>query len=113
MPLNSRLMDCIFYCYQRRLRPDLFIGIIAYIVISAIQVAGGFIDFQMGFAIANVIHPQTGAQSPLFGQFFNVLAMLLLLTVNGNHMLLDGIFYSYRFIPIDTALAILRKERLN
>lgn len=77
----------------------LFIGIIAYIVISAIQVAGGFIDFQMGFAIANVIDPQTGAQSPLLGQFFNVLAMLLLLTLNGHHMLLDGIFIVIALYP--------------
>ena len=36
---------------------------------SAIQIAGGFIDFQMGFAMANVIDPQTGAQSPLMGQY--------------------------------------------
>ena len=34
-----------------------------------LQVAGAFIDFQMGFAIANVIDPQTGAHSPLTGQF--------------------------------------------
>ncbi|BAQ10531.1 flagellar biosynthesis protein flir [Bacillus sp. OxB-1] len=79
----------------------LFIGIIAYIIMAAIQIAGGFIDFQMGFAIANVIDPQTGAQSPLLGQFFNALAILLLLALNGHHMLLDGIFYSYRFLPID------------
>ena len=79
----------------------LFIGIIAYIIMAAIQIAGGFIDFQMGFAIANIIDPQTGAQSPLFGQFFNSLAMLLLLALNGHHLLLDGIFYSYQFLPID------------
>ncbi|PIC75220.1 flagellar biosynthetic protein FliR [Sporosarcina sp. P26b] len=78
----------------------LSIGIAAFIIMSAIQVAGGFIDFQMGFAIANVIDPQTGAQSPLLGQFLNSLAMLLLLVVNGHHMLLDGIFYSYDFVPI-------------
>lgn len=78
----------------------LFIGIAAFIMMSAIQIAGGFIDFQMGFAIANVIDPQTGAQSPLLGQFFNSLAMLLLLVLNGHHMLLDGIFYSYEFVPI-------------
>ncbi|MGN7386801.1 flagellar biosynthetic protein FliR [Sporosarcina sp. SAFN-015] len=90
----------------------LFIGVIAYIVMSAIQIAGGFIDFQMGFAIANVIDPQTGAQSPLLGQFFNVLAMLLLLTLNGHHMLLDGIFYSYRFIPIDMLWPAYGDERL-
>lgn len=90
----------------------LFIGVIAYIVMSAIQIAGGFIDFQMGFAIANVIDPQTGAQSPLLGQFFNVLAILLMLTLNAHHMLLDGIFYSYRFIPIDTLWPAFGDERL-
>lgn len=79
----------------------LYIGLIAYIIMAAIQIAGGFIDFQMGFAIANVIDPQTGAQSPLLGQFFNSLALLLLLALNGHHLLLDGIFYSYQYLPID------------
>ncbi len=90
----------------------LFIGIIAFIVMSAIQIAGGFIDFQMGFAIANVIDPQTGAQSPLLGQFFNSLAILLLLALNGHHMLLDGIFYSYQFIPADQLWPAFGQEGL-
>ncbi|WP_419961639.1 flagellar biosynthetic protein FliR [Psychrobacillus sp. BM2] len=79
----------------------LFIGLLAYIIMSAIQIAGGFIDFQMGFAMANVIDPQTGAQSPLVGQFLNTLALLLLLALNGHHLLLDGIFYSYQFMPME------------
>jgi len=37
----------------------LFIGFLAYMLFSAVQVAGGLIDFQMGFAIANVVDPQT------------------------------------------------------
>jgi flagellar biosynthesis protein FliR len=79
----------------------LCIGFIAYMVISAIQVAGGFIDFQMGFAIANIIDPQTGAQSPIVGQYLYTFALLFMLSVNGHHLLLDGIYYSYRFIPLD------------
>ena len=47
----------------------LLLGLIAYIMVSAVQIAGSFIDFQMGFAIANIIDPQTGAQTPLMGQF--------------------------------------------
>lgn len=54
----------------------LLLGLMGYIIMSAIQIAGSFIDFQMGFAIANIIDPQTGAQSPLIGQFFNMLALL-------------------------------------
>lgn len=79
----------------------LMIGFFAYMILSAIQIAGGFIDFQMGFAIANVIDPQTGAQSPITGQYFYIITILFLLSVNGHHLLLDGIYYSYEFIPID------------
>ncbi|AIF43746.1 flagellar biosynthetic protein FliR [Virgibacillus sp. SK37] len=79
----------------------LLVGLIAYILLSAIQIAGGFIDFQMGFAIANVVDPQTGAQSPLMGQYFYIIALLFLLSVNGHHLLIDGIYNSYQFIPID------------
>lgn len=81
----------------------LFVGFIAYLILSAIQIAGGFIDFQMGFAIANVIDPQTGAQSPLTGQYFYIISLLFLLSVNGHHLLIDGIYYSYQFVPIDQA----------
>lgn len=79
----------------------LMLGLIAYIILAALQIAGGFIDFQMGFAIANVIDPQTGAQSPLIGQYFYTIALLFLLTVDGHHLLLNGIFYSYQTIPIE------------
>ncbi|WP_442599514.1 flagellar biosynthetic protein FliR [Neobacillus sp. D3-1R] len=79
----------------------IMIGFVAYMMLSAIQVAGGLIDFQMGFAIANVIDPQTGAQSPLMGQYFYTIALLFLLTINGHHLLIDGIFHSYQFISLE------------
>ncbi len=79
----------------------LMLGLAAAMVMSAVQIAGGFIDFQMGFAMANIIDPQTGAQSPLMGQFLNFLSLLLLLAINGHHLILDGIYYSYQFIPLE------------
>lgn len=56
----------------------LFIGFLAYMLFSAVQVAGGLIDFQMGFAIANVVDPQTGTQSPLTGQYLNIIALFFI-----------------------------------
>lgn len=79
----------------------ILIGFVAYIIMSAIQIAGGFIDFQMGLAIANVVDPQTGSQSPLMGQYLYTIALFFLLSLNGHHLLLDGIYYSYQFIPLD------------
>ncbi|HLS20399.1 MAG TPA: flagellar biosynthetic protein FliR [Bacillota bacterium] len=84
----------------------LLIGFIAYMVLSAVQIAGGFIDFQMGFAIANVVDPQTGAQSPIIGQYFYIFALLFLLAVNGHHLIIDGMFFSYQIIPLDTFISL-------
>jgi flagellar biosynthetic protein FliR len=81
----------------------LFLGFIAYLILSAIQTAGGFIDFQMGFGMVNVMDPQTGAQSPIMGQYMYIIALLFLLSVNGHHLILDGIYYSYQFISLDQA----------
>ncbi|MCA0969126.1 flagellar type III secretion system protein FliR [Halobacillus litoralis] len=82
------------------------VGLLAYIILGAIQIAGGFIDFQMGFAIANVVDPQTGAQSPLIGQYLYMITLLFILAVNGHHLMMDGVFYSYELIPIDQFLPL-------
>lgn len=79
----------------------LSIGFIASIILYALQVAGGFIDLQMGFAIANVFDPQTGIQSPLIGRYLYIFAILFLLSIDAHHMILNGIYESYQFAPID------------
>ena len=99
-------MDQYVFLLLKEVIVGLLIGLIAYIIVSAIQIAGGFIDFQMGFAIANVVDPQTGAQSPLIGQYFYIIALLFLLSVDGHHLMLDGIFFSYELIPIEQFISI-------
>ncbi|MFC0188881.1 flagellar biosynthetic protein FliR [Fictibacillus aquaticus] len=80
----------------------LALGLMAAVLFSAIQAAGGFIDLQMGFALANVFDPQTGAQTPLMGRYLNTFAVLFLLATDAHHLLLDGIFYSYQFMPLES-----------
>lgn len=79
----------------------LVVGLIAMVLLYAIQIAGGLIDYSMGFMIANVMDPQTGAQTPLTGSFLYTFALLFMLLVDGHHLLLDGIYYSYTFVPMD------------
>ncbi len=82
----------------------LSLGFVAAMLLYAVQVAGGFIDMQIGFAIANVIDPQTGMHSPITGNFKFIFALLFLLSVNGHHLLIEGVIASYRAIPIDFML---------
>ncbi|SDB88806.1 flagellar biosynthetic protein FliR [Pelagirhabdus alkalitolerans] len=84
----------------------IIIGLVAYLIITVVQIAGGFIDFQMGFAIANIVDPQTGAQSPVIGQYFNIFAILFLLAVDGHHLFINGIYYSFEVIALDQAIQL-------
>ncbi|MEK3905202.1 MULTISPECIES: flagellar biosynthetic protein FliR [unclassified Paenibacillus] len=82
----------------------LLLGFIAYLMFMTIQTAGSFIDIQIGFGIANVIDPMTGASAPIIGNFKYMIALLLFLSMNGHHYLLDAIVYSYKWVPIDNDL---------
>ncbi|WCK52883.1 flagellar biosynthetic protein FliR [Aneurinibacillus sp. Ricciae_BoGa-3] len=83
----------------------LVIGFIGMMLLSAIQMAGSLIDMVMGFSMSNVIDPMTGAQAPLMGNFKFILTMLFILTVNGHHLLIQGILSSYQVIPLDRWLS--------
>lgn len=90
----------------------LALGFIASLIIYTVQVAGAFIDFQMGFAIANVVDPQTGAQVPIIGNFKYMLALLFFLSVNGHHLLLDGVIRSYQIVPINAMFVPIGSEQV-
>ncbi|RCW70702.1 flagellar biosynthetic protein FliR [Saliterribacillus persicus] len=106
IPTPELVIDGIYILLiMKEIVIGLFLGLLAYIILAAIQIAGGFIDFQMGFAIANVIDPQTGAQSPLIGQYFYTIAILFLLAVDGHHLLINGMFYSFEVIAIDALIS--------
>lgn len=76
------------------------IGFAAYVCFAAIQLAGQIMDMQMGFAIVNVVDPMSGTQIPLMGNFNNLLALLIYLSINGHHYLIQAVAQSYQAIPV-------------
>jgi flagellar biosynthetic protein FliR len=70
------------------------------LMLSAVNIAGSFIDFQIGFGIVNVIDPTTGAQVSVTTQILNITTMLLLLSFNAHHMMLMGIADSFSIVPV-------------
>src|SRR5699024_3200850 len=72
----------------------------------AVQIGCVFIDFKMVFSLVNVIYPKIGAQSPFIGQYFYMIALLFLLSVNGHYLLIDVIYNSYQFFALDSTLSM-------
>ncbi len=81
----------------------MIIGFVVTMLMNAAFLAGQMVDTQMGFGIANIIDPITGAQIPLIGQFQYVLALALFLALNAHRILLGTLMESFRVIPLTTA----------
>jgi len=82
----------------------ILMGFVVYLFFAIVQTAGGFMDFQIGFAMANVVDPHTGTSQPLLGNFKYMMMMVLFLIMNGHHHLLNGLMNSYEWIPLSNEL---------
>ncbi|GAA4700863.1 flagellar biosynthetic protein FliR [Brevibacillus fulvus] len=103
LPSQAKIpLDLMFVPYVlKEVAVGLLLGYICQMMFFAIQIAGGLMDLQMGLAMANVLDPLTGASMPITGNFKNVLATLYFLSINGHHVLIQGIVTSYQIIAID------------
>jgi len=66
----------------------------------AVRMAGDLIGLQMGFSIVNVIDPSSTEQVSLIGEFKYILAMLILLILDGHHLMISALVDSYKVVPI-------------
>ena len=75
------------------------IGAVAMLVVSAVQVGGELVGFQMGLGIGAVYDPSIGGQATVFTRFQEMLAFLLFLAVDGHHVLLAAVAGSFQRVP--------------
>ena len=76
----------------------LTLALMLRLIFGGVQLAGQMVGFQMGFSVANVVDPQTGAQSVIMAQFIYLTALLLFLVVNGHHLILYNLFESLQLL---------------
>ncbi|TVX97651.1 flagellar biosynthetic protein FliR [Cohnella terricola] len=88
----------------REVFAGLLIGYVAYIFFSIVQTAGALMDMQMGYGMANIVDPITGASAPMLGNLKFMLMTLVFLGINGHHYLLAAIMDSYKWLPLDNKL---------
>ena len=75
----------------------LMIGFMLVLVFAIFQMAGQFFSLQMGFGASQVFDPMAQIQIPLLGQFLNIVAMLVFLSLAGFHkFVLVGVYRSFQ-----------------
>ncbi len=78
----------------------LILGYVILLLFVGIQFAGQMAGMQMGFGIVNVFDPQSHSQISIIARFLNILAILLVLSLDGHHMVLRGMMASFEAVPL-------------
>ena len=91
------IIECI-----KELLVGFIIGFISYLFFSVFFIVGQIVDVQIGFGIVSVLDPESKIQIPITGNFYQMMATLIFLVINGHHVLIEALVRSYDFIPIGT-----------
>jgi flagellar biosynthesis protein FliR len=83
----------------------LILGFVAQFVFSGIQVAGQVVGTQAGFALVNIIDPQTSVENSLVTVFLNSLGLILFLSFNGHHVLIRALARSFSLTSSEAGAA--------
>jgi flagellar biosynthetic protein FliR len=75
------------------------IGLAVNFIFTGLQLAGQLVGYQMGMAVARVMDPSTNQQVPLLGQFNELFALLIFISINAHHWFIRALAESYQLVP--------------
>ncbi len=78
----------------------LTLGMTVRLYFAGVQLAGQMVGFQMGFAVINVLDPQTGMQVSIIDQIGYWIALLVFLSLNGHHMFISALGESFELVDM-------------
>jgi flagellar biosynthesis protein FliR len=82
----------------------ILLGFTAQFIFYAIQFAGEIIGYQMALGIAQIYDPLSGNSANPVGRLLSLTFMLVFVTINGHHVLLQALATSFEVVPIGGAV---------
>ena len=76
----------------------LSLGLSVKLIFAGIQLAGEFMGYQMGLAMASLIDPQSGVNTTVVAEFHYLAGLLLFLSLDGHHWFFKALVESFREI---------------
>ncbi len=78
----------------------LAMGLIFALVFEAFVIAGHLVSMSMGLAMASMIDPSTGVNSPVIGRYYIIMVTLIFLLLNGHVLVFKVVFDSFEHLPV-------------
>lgn len=99
--LADNMLTFLLVC-SKELLVGFFVGFIMQLFLSALMLAGDFVDLQLGVGMAKIYDPQSNVSMSLMGSVFNLFYMVLFFVTNGHLTFFKIIFYSFEILPLGT-----------
>lgn len=77
----------------------LLIGGLISLVLQACQIAGGMLDLHVGLAMSQTLNPVSGVPVTVIAQFKYMLGVVVFLSANAHHLMIQALVDSYRHAP--------------
>ena len=108
--INTQGLELFSFGFLLLLAGEAIIGIIIgffiTIIFAAFSTAGQFFSLPMGFSAAETMDPLSQTENPLMGQYLNLVAMMVFLSMNGfRELFLGGFWRSVQSINIASLAA--------
>ncbi|MEI4920342.1 flagellar biosynthetic protein FliR, partial [Klebsiella pneumoniae] len=78
-------------------------GFTMRLAITAVEVSGAIIAMQMGLGFAMQFDPGSGAQVSSVSRLLTLFTYLILLAINGHHVMLGTLVESFTLLPVSLA----------
>lgn len=75
------------------------IGMFFRFIFHGVLMAGAMIGYQIGFMFANLFDTNLNEQISVISRFWYLVAMLLFLSIDGHHLVINALAESYQVIP--------------
>lgn len=76
------------------------LGFIMRMTITVVEMAGFLISTQMGLGFAMLFDPQHNSQVPTISRLLSLMVFMMLLAMDGHHLILSTLIDSFRLFPI-------------
>lgn len=105
MPVVESLSLASLLLIAEQLVIGVMLGFVLQLFFHVFIVSGQLLAMQMGLGFASMVDPANGISVPVLGQFFNMLVILLFLSVNGHLVVLEILAESFVTLPVGGGLS--------
>ena len=105
MPMVASLSLEALLLIAEQLLIGVMLGFVLQLFFHVFIVSGQLLAMQMGLGFASMVDPANGVSVPVLGQFFNMLVVLLFLSVNGHLVVLEILAESFVTLPVGGGLS--------